>query len=237
MYTLGSSAKREHVLRDPASVGAELVVADRGGDVTYHGPGQLVGYPIVSLAEWRAGQRDVVAYVRRLEDVLIAVLADFGIAADAVRRLHGRVGRRREDRGDRRARRARAHAARLRAERRSRPLDVRPHRSVRHPRSAASRRWRGCSVDAVVDARGRRPRRRAVRRGVRFATSTSGRRLEGRADRRAPDGGAPVASPVRLLGRLAAAGVEADPKSVRAGRSGCASRARLRRRLPRAEAD
>jgi lipoyl synthase len=81
VYTLGSSAKAEHILRDPASVGAELVEADRGGDVTYHGPGQLVGYPIVSLAEWKAGQRDVVAYVRRLEDVLIAVCADFGIAA------------------------------------------------------------------------------------------------------------------------------------------------------------
>jgi lipoyl synthase len=81
VYTLGSSAKPEHVLRDPATVGATLVRADRGGDVTYHGPGQLVGYPIISLAEWRAGQRDVVAYVRRLEDVLIAVCADFGISA------------------------------------------------------------------------------------------------------------------------------------------------------------
>ncbi len=81
VYTLGSSAKSEHVLRDPASVGAELVPADRGGDVTYHGPGQLVGYPIISLAEWKAGQRDVVAYVRKLEDVLIAVCADFGITA------------------------------------------------------------------------------------------------------------------------------------------------------------
>ncbi len=82
VYTLGSSAKAEHVLRDPASVGATMVDADRGGDVTYHGPGQLVGYPIVSLAEWRAGQRDVVAYVRKLEDVLIAVCADFEIAAE-----------------------------------------------------------------------------------------------------------------------------------------------------------
>jgi lipoic acid synthetase len=81
VYTLGSSAKVEHVLRDPATVGAELVQADRGGDVTYHGPGQLVGYPIISLEEWRAGQRDVVAYVRKLEDVLIAVCADFGITA------------------------------------------------------------------------------------------------------------------------------------------------------------
>ncbi|HTD49566.1 MAG TPA: lipoyl synthase [Acidimicrobiia bacterium] len=84
VYTLGSRADAAHVLRDPASVGAELVVADRGGDVTYHGPGQLVGYPIVSLAAWRAGQRDVVAYVRKLESVLIAALADFGIEANAV---------------------------------------------------------------------------------------------------------------------------------------------------------
>src|SRR5450432_450824 len=82
VYTLGSSGDPAHVLRDPASVGAELVAADRGGDVTYHGPGQLVGYPIISLAEWRAGQRDVVAYVRKLEDVLIAVCADFGITAE-----------------------------------------------------------------------------------------------------------------------------------------------------------
>ena len=81
VYTLGSSAKAEHVLRDPATVGAELVEADRGGDVTYHGPGQLVGYPVISLEEWRAGQRDVVAYVRKLEDVLIATLRDFGITA------------------------------------------------------------------------------------------------------------------------------------------------------------
>jgi lipoic acid synthetase len=89
VYTLGSSADLAHVLREPASVGAELVHADRGGDVTYHGPGQLVGYPIVSLAEWRAGQRDVVAYVRKLESVLIAVLADFGISATAVPRYTG----------------------------------------------------------------------------------------------------------------------------------------------------
>jgi lipoic acid synthetase len=82
VYTLGSSAKLEHVLCDPATVGAELIEADRGGDVTYHGPGQLVGYPIVSLSEWRAGQRDVVAYVRALEEVLIGALADFGITAE-----------------------------------------------------------------------------------------------------------------------------------------------------------
>ena len=89
VYTLGSRADPSHVLRDPVSVGADLVVADRGGDVTYHGPGQLVGYPIISLAEWRAGQRDVVAYVRRLEAVLVSVLADFGIEAAAVPKYTG----------------------------------------------------------------------------------------------------------------------------------------------------
>lgn len=82
VYTLGvRAAAREHVLVDPSEVGAELVATDRGGDVTYHGPGQLIGYPIVSLPEWRGGMRDVVAYVRALEDVLIAALGDLGIAA------------------------------------------------------------------------------------------------------------------------------------------------------------
>ena len=81
VYTLGKRADPAHVLVPPATVGAELVRADRGGDVTYHGPGQLVGYPIVTLPEWRDGQRDVVAYVRRLEAVLIAALADLGVDA------------------------------------------------------------------------------------------------------------------------------------------------------------
>jgi lipoic acid synthetase len=81
VYTLGRQAKAEHLLVPPAEVGADLEHADRGGDVTYHGPGQLVGYPIVTLPEWRDGLRDVVAYVRQLEDVLIAALADLGVEA------------------------------------------------------------------------------------------------------------------------------------------------------------
>jgi lipoyl synthase len=84
VYTLGRNADLEHVLVPPASVGAELVRCDRGGDVTYHGPGQLVGYPIVTLPEWRAGIGDVVAYVRALEEALIGALADLGVTAHRV---------------------------------------------------------------------------------------------------------------------------------------------------------
>src|SRR5207248_3054550 len=57
--------------------------------VTYHGPGQLVGYPIVTLPEWRDGMRDAVAYVRLLEDVLIGALAGFGIDAHREPRYTG----------------------------------------------------------------------------------------------------------------------------------------------------
>lgn len=81
VYTLGSRADMKHVLVPPESVGAQLVRADRGGDVTYHGPGQLVGYPIVTLPGWREHQTDVIAYVRRLEAVLVAALGRLGIAA------------------------------------------------------------------------------------------------------------------------------------------------------------
>ncbi len=59
---------------------------DRGGDVTYHGPGQIVGYPIIDLRAWK---RDVVAYVRAIEQVLIDTLADFQIAAARIPALTG----------------------------------------------------------------------------------------------------------------------------------------------------
>ncbi|HEX4776417.1 MAG TPA: lipoyl synthase [Acidimicrobiia bacterium] len=81
VYTLGTRAHLEHVLVPPASVGAELVRTDRGGDVTYHGPGQLVGYPIVTLPDWRDGRPDVVAYVRRVEAALVGALARLGVDA------------------------------------------------------------------------------------------------------------------------------------------------------------
>ena len=89
VYTLGTRADPAHVLVPPSSVGAALVHTDRGGDVTYHGPGQLVGYPIVSIPGWGDGVRDVVGYVRRLESVIIGALADLGVDADRRERLTG----------------------------------------------------------------------------------------------------------------------------------------------------
>jgi len=76
VYTLGVRADRAHVLVDPASVGAELVHADRGGDVTYHGPGQLVGYPIVDVP---MGPDAIPTYVHTVEQLIIDALADVGL--------------------------------------------------------------------------------------------------------------------------------------------------------------
>jgi lipoic acid synthetase len=76
VYTLGVRGNPRHVLDDPESVGAELVSVDRGGDVTYHGPGQLVGYPIISVpAEPGATAR----YVRSVEQAVIDALSDLGL--------------------------------------------------------------------------------------------------------------------------------------------------------------
>ena len=81
VVTMGPRAELAHVLVDPSVAGAELCRTDRGGDVTYHGPGQLVGYPILTLAGPRAGGLGAAAaYVESLEDLLIEVLADLGLA-------------------------------------------------------------------------------------------------------------------------------------------------------------
>ncbi len=80
VYTLGVRAELAHVLQEPAEVGAELVRSDRGGDVTYHGPGQLVGYPILDVAGKRGGgMADTAAYVVGVAQVLIDTLADLGL--------------------------------------------------------------------------------------------------------------------------------------------------------------
>jgi len=89
VITLGRSANRanllasEHVLRQK---GVELHATNRGGDITYHGPGQIVGYPILNLNNIK---RDVGWYVRTLEEVMIRASADFGVSAF---RVPGKTG-------------------------------------------------------------------------------------------------------------------------------------------------
>jgi lipoyl(octanoyl) transferase len=81
VVTMGRNGHRENLLAEPevlARSGISFFETDRGGDVTYHGPGQIVGYPILDLREWK---RDVHAYVRSIEQVVIDTLAGFGIAA------------------------------------------------------------------------------------------------------------------------------------------------------------
>ncbi|GAB4521728.1 MAG: lipoyl(octanoyl) transferase LipB [Anaerolineales bacterium] len=94
VYTFGRQGHEEHLLWDAAERarrGVQVVWVDRGGDVTYHGPGQLVGYPLLLLAPGgllgnaspqgrpRLPQADYVGYVRRLEQVIIQTLAAFGL--------------------------------------------------------------------------------------------------------------------------------------------------------------
>ena len=89
VITLGRNGHRENLLSSEEVLrraGIEFHSSDRGGDITYHGPGQIVGYPIVDLREWK---RDVVAYVRTLELAMMNALAEFGIEAG---RLAGCTG-------------------------------------------------------------------------------------------------------------------------------------------------
>ena len=76
VYTLGVRANLANLRRPPDELGAELVRADRGGDVTYHGPGQLVGYPILDVAGHRGGgMADTAGYVAGVAQVLVEALA------------------------------------------------------------------------------------------------------------------------------------------------------------------
>ena len=91
VFTLGVRADAAHVLVEPADVGAELIRVDRGGDVTYHGPGQLVGYPILTLADHESGEMaSTPDHVGAIEQVLIDSLADLGL--DGAERIPGCPG-------------------------------------------------------------------------------------------------------------------------------------------------
>ena len=148
--------------RPPDPGGAPVIDVDRGGMITFHGPGQLVGYPIVRLPD----HVKVVDYVRRVEEALIGVCRDLGLATA---RVPGRSGvwlRADSLRPERkiaalgiRVSRGRDHA-RLRPQLRRRPLVVRPVRPVRH-----RRRRRDVAV------RRARPRRHGVRRAPERAAS------------------------------------------------------------------
>ena len=97
VITLGRNAKAKNVVASPELLqtrGVELFECDRGGDVTFHGPGQIVGYPIFDLRSFANpdGKRKTlgaIEFVRRLEDVLMRTCADFGIATQRVPGLTG----------------------------------------------------------------------------------------------------------------------------------------------------
>jgi lipoyl(octanoyl) transferase len=86
VYTLGQGARLEFLKFDPAQTATDLVRVERGGEVTYHCPGQLVGYPILNLSYYR---RDLHWYLRQLESVLIEVLSRYGLQGQ---RLPGLTG-------------------------------------------------------------------------------------------------------------------------------------------------
>lgn len=89
IYTMGKRSKKEHILIDESmqkQLGIKIFETVRGGDVTYHGPGQMVAYPVLQLPPKR---QDVVRYVRDLEEVMIKTLFDFGINANRVDGLSG----------------------------------------------------------------------------------------------------------------------------------------------------
>jgi len=89
VITQGRNGRAENLLASEAALraaGIEFYPTNRGGDITYHGPGQIVGYPILDLREWK---RDVVGYVRAVEQAIMDALAEFGIAAG---RIHGCTG-------------------------------------------------------------------------------------------------------------------------------------------------
>lgn len=86
VYTLGQGSSLEFLKFDPNKSSAQLYRVERGGEVTYHCPGQLVGYPILNLRHY---QQDLHWYLRQLEEVLIQVLGDLGLQGDRIPGMTG----------------------------------------------------------------------------------------------------------------------------------------------------
>ncbi len=174
VYTAGKRTLPHE--RPVDSGGAPVIEVDRGGKITFHGPGQLVGYPIVPLPD----HVKVVDYVRRVEEALIQVCADVGVTHRPGPRPQRRVAACRQSRSRAQGRRARhpgqprGHHARLRAQLRRRPCVVRTLRPLRHRRrrrhhaqrrsSAAGSRWRRCCRRYDSTSRTTWPGRRTPRR-------------------------------------------------------------------------
>ena len=113
VLTLGRNASREHVLADQllAYRGVEVHEINRGGDVTYHGPGQLVGYPIFDLRSFLPAL-GAVEYVRKLEEVLIRACGDYGVRTQRAPAAPASGPCRRFDPGEEDCRHRRTHFAR-----------------------------------------------------------------------------------------------------------------------------
>lgn len=86
VYTLGQGARLEFLKRDPAQFDIPLHRIERGGEVTYHAPGQIVGYPILNLRRYR---QDLHWYLRQLEEVIIQTLAQYGLRGERIQGLTG----------------------------------------------------------------------------------------------------------------------------------------------------
>ncbi len=183
VYTMGRQGEPRHLGAGPEALvaaGAEFLEVDRGGSVTFHGPGQLVAYPIVRLAgifpiAGHPAHGDVDRYLRALEAGLIATAGALWRRGDPPAAVHGCVGGRSEARRHRRQARGWRHDPRCRPERRDRPWLVRPDHTVRHrgsrgrvardPWSHRSQSDGGCSgagrragISLRPPARGRRAR-------------------------------------------------------------------------------
>lgn len=88
-YTLGKTADKKNLISNEAFLnkyGIKVYDIDRGGDITYHGPGQIVGYPIIKLSEWK---EDTHLYLRNLEQIIIDVCSDYGLQTGRIDGLTG----------------------------------------------------------------------------------------------------------------------------------------------------